>query len=88
VDYGRGTARLGDVNDRVYVVQPSAGIEINVFRWFRLGLEGGYRFVSDSNIPELSNQQLSGAFGQASLRFGFSWGRFHKKDSGKKTTND
>ncbi len=59
--------------DNVFVVQPAAGVEFNVFRWFHLGLQGGYRFVTDSSLPGLSDEQLSGAFGQISLKFGWSW---------------
>jgi hypothetical protein len=78
VDAGRGKVKLaGEGEDHVFVIQPSAGVEINIFRWFHLGLEGGYRFVTDSNLS-LSDQQLSGAFGQASLKFGFSWGRYRR----------
>ncbi|MBK6931591.1 MAG: hypothetical protein IPH12_12300 [Saprospirales bacterium] len=78
VDAGRGKVKLaGEGEDHVFVIQPSAGVEINFFRWFHLGLEGGYRFVTDSNLS-LSDQQLSGAFGQASLKFGFSWGRYRR----------
>jgi hypothetical protein len=79
VEVGRGKTTLGDVTDRVLVVQPSAGLEINVFRWFHLGLDGGYRFVGDNSIAALSDQALSGWYAQASLKFGFSWGRYHKK---------
>ncbi|MBU6340295.1 MAG: hypothetical protein KGS48_02265 [Bacteroidetes bacterium] len=87
VDFGRGKMRLGDVNDRVVLIQPAVGVEINVFRWFRLGLEGGYRFVQDSDIPEISDNNLSGPFGQASLRFGFSWGRYHKRNDLRSKTS-
>ena len=55
-----------------------AGVEINIFRWLHLGLEGGYRFVTSSDIS-LSDRQLSNAFGQATLKFGFSWGRYRKQ---------
>ena len=85
VDLGGGKVHLGDVNDRIFVVQPTAGLEINVFRWFHIGLDGGYRFVNDSSLPSLSDQQLSGWFGQATLKFGYSWGRYHKKTSSNKT---
>ena len=84
VDFGRGRVELGDEKDRIFVVQPTAGLEINVFRWFHIGLDGGYRFVKDSSIPTLSDEALSGWFGQASLKFGFSWGRYHKKKSESK----
>ena len=80
LDAGRGKVKLLDegIDDRVFVIQPSAGIEINVLRWFHLGLEGGYRFVTDSDLPNFSDRELSGAYGQVSLKFGFSWGRFRK----------
>lgn len=81
VDFGGGKVKFGDVNDRIFVVQPTAGVEINVLRWFHIGLDGGYRFVNDSSVPGLSDQELSGWFGQASLKFGFSWGRYYKKKS-------
>lgn len=67
--------------DKVFVVQPALGVEINVFRWFHLGLSGGYRFVTDSTLPGLNDKDLSGAFGQASLKFGWSWGRSHTRRS-------
>lgn len=83
-EIGRGRVELGDTKDRILVMQPSAGVEINVFRWFHLGLDGGYRFVNDSSIPALSNESLSGWYGQATLKFGISWGRYHKKKAAGK----
>jgi hypothetical protein len=80
VDLARGRARLGSDVDRIFVAQPSAGIEINVFRWLHIAVEGGYRFISGSQIEDLSNSQLSGPFGQATLRFGWSWGRANRRD--------
>jgi hypothetical protein len=85
VDLGRGRIRSNGSVDRVLVAQPSAGVEINIFRWLHLNLEGGYRFVGDSNLEGLDNTALSGGFGQAALRFGWSWGRH--KDCHKKTTH-
>ncbi|MFN0035594.1 MAG: hypothetical protein ACKVUS_11040 [Saprospiraceae bacterium] len=87
VELGRGKVKFGGQDDRIFVVQPSAGVEINVFRWFHVGLDGGYRFVSDSKFPNLSDEALSGWFGQASLKFGFSWGRYHKKGKDSKPKN-
>lgn len=79
--FGRGKVNLAGAEDRVFVMQPSAGVEINVFRWFRLGLEGGYRFVNNVDIASVEHSQINGPYGQASLKFGFSWGRFHKRKS-------
>ena len=38
--------------------------------FFRLDFGGGYRFVWDVDIPELSNGDLSQFFGQIVLKFG------------------
>lgn len=72
---GGGQVKVDDEgSDKIFVVQPGAGLEVNVFRWFRLGLEGGYRFVSDSRFDPPGNQDLSGFFGELKFRFGWSWG--------------
>lgn len=85
VDIGRGRAKLaGEGNDDMFLIQPTAGVELNVFRWFRIGLEGGYRFVRNADYISLSNEDLSGPVGQASLKFGFSWGRHHKRPDYKR----
>lgn len=72
-----GTARVtlnnGD-RDRVFAVTPAAGLELNLFRWFRLGMEGGYRLVSTPDLPPLDGTKLSSPFLQLNLRFGYSWG--------------
>lgn len=59
--------------DRVWTVVPAAGVELNVVRWFRLGMEAGYRFASDVETPGLSDADISGGFGTLRLRFGWSW---------------
>jgi len=73
--FAGGKANVRGDEDRVLVVQPSLGLEMNVFQWFRLGLDGGYRFVSNSDLPETSNQDLSAFYGEFTLKFGWSWGR-------------
>lgn len=72
---GRGRLNVnGNDDDRVFVLQPSVGVEVNVFRWFRMGLEGGYRFVDGIDYPSVSNEDIAGPFAQLDLRFGISWG--------------
>lgn len=79
-EIGTGRAKLaGEGEDKVLVMQPSAGLEINIFRWFRLGVEGGYRFVQSSDLVGITAEQMSGPYGQATLKFGLSWGRYHKR---------
>lgn len=73
---GRATAELsGEGTDRVLSIQPSASMELNVLRWFRISLDGGYRFVSGSDFANVSDKTLSGAFVGLRLKFGWSWGR-------------
>jgi hypothetical protein len=58
----------------IFVVQPAAGVEINVLRWFRVGLHGGYRLVmEDQNLN--TDPTFSGGYGSVSFKFGWSWGR-------------
>jgi hypothetical protein len=89
VQAGQGNVWFTENNkDKIFVIQPSAGVELNVFRWFHVGLDGGYRFTTNAGPIGLTDSQLSGAFGQLSLRFGYSWssmrGRSKKNtDSGR-----
>lgn len=87
VDFGPGRLWLGADEDRVFVVQPSVGLEVNIFRWLRLGVDGGYRFLTDSSIAGLDDNKLSGAFGQASIKFGYSWGGGRSKKSQDRNKN-
>jgi len=56
-------------------IQPSLGLEVNVFRWLRLSLDGGYRIISGSQLNTVSDKDLSGAFIGLRAKFGWSWGR-------------
>ena len=70
---GSGRARLNNGEyDRVFVVQPSLGLELNATEWCRIGVDGGYRFVTDDDLG-IKTSDLDSYFIQASLRFGFSW---------------
>lgn len=81
----RGSVLLGFGNyeldnrddDRIVVIQPMVGVDINVFQWFRIGLEGGYQVTSgvSSAVPDFGNDALSGLLGSIRLQFGYSWGR-------------
>ncbi|MFT5166684.1 MAG: hypothetical protein ACI8P3_001916 [Saprospiraceae bacterium] len=62
--------------DRLFVLQPGAGVEINVFKWWHIDILGGYRIVKGTDISALSDSDLSAPFGEIKLRFGISWGWF------------
>lgn len=72
---GGGKATVEGIDDDpVYVLKPSAGVELNATQWFRVGLEAGYRFVTYDDIPEYSSSDFSSPFVNIALRFGLSWG--------------
>lgn len=79
VDFGPGRTRINnELRRNNFVVQPAAGLEINVFRWLRLNMEGGYRFVRAKGIDiGVSDCELSGPYAQATARFGLSWGKHY-----------
>ncbi len=72
---GTGKAQFNGLDDKAWVVQPAIGGEVNVLRWFRIGASGGYRYVNGSDLIGLSDENLSGFFGEIKLKFGFSWGK-------------
>ncbi len=72
---GNGNVNIQDFGrDRVLVVQPSAGVEVNIFQWFRVGLEGGYRAVTNVDYDGIRDSELSNAYGAIKFKFGWSWG--------------
>ncbi|NNF35348.1 MAG: hypothetical protein HKN68_14650 [Saprospiraceae bacterium] len=72
---GGGRLKIeNEANDKVMVIQPSVGVEINIVRWFRLGLDGGYRFTTNVDTPNFSDSDLSSFFMGVRLKFGWSWG--------------
>lgn len=74
---GPGQMKFDDKKDQLFVVQPAVGLEINLFQWMRLSLDGGYRKVSGVQSDLITNEELTNFFGTASLRFGWSWKKNH-----------
>lgn len=70
---GRVKSPESGERDRVFVLQPSAGVELNIFQAMRLGIEGGYRAVGNVNLGDIRSEDVSGFFLQIEMRFGFSW---------------
>jgi hypothetical protein len=63
------------VKETFFTIQPALGIELNIFKWIKLGLQGGYRFAMDVDTDRISDNDLSEPFGSISLNFGLIWGR-------------
>lgn len=71
---GPGRVNLEGVgDDRMLVGQAMLGIELNLFQWFRLGIDGGYQFVNGIDLGNITDKDVSGAMVQIEARFGFSW---------------
>lgn len=82
-----GTSRIGwgsvniDVNDnnleyedldKIFVVTPEIGIELNVTKWFRVGATAGYRFVDGvDKSTGLSDDDFRGTVATLAIRFGW-----------------
>jgi hypothetical protein len=52
------------------VVEPGLEVEINVTRFFKIGLGASYRLVRQSDLITVSDKDLSGFSGGLSLKFG------------------
>ncbi|MEP7267800.1 MAG: hypothetical protein ABI844_09255 [Saprospiraceae bacterium] len=62
--------------DRILVVQPSLGAELNLLRWCHASVHGGYRFVNDVDLAKYTDADFSSFYGELVLKFGISWGRW------------
>jgi hypothetical protein len=58
------------LNDAFFVAEPSVSAELNVAKWCRVTLGGGYRFVSGVELPGLSNSDISGPSARLMVKFG------------------
>lgn len=73
---GSGKAQIrGDgpaqASDRIYVVTPEVGIEINLTKFMRLALTGGYRVTTGvSKLNGFDNNDFSSPVGALTFRFG------------------
>ena len=73
---GSSRLEIADVgSDRVFVAQPMVGIEMNIVRFFKIGVEGGYRYFNNVDLPGFNDKDFSGPVVGLKLKFGWSWGR-------------
>lgn len=64
--------------DKVFVVTPEIGVELNVTRWFRIGATGGYRILRGANENlGYTDSDFEGAVGTLTFRFGW-FGNYRK----------
>jgi len=58
-------------SDRVFVMTPELGFEVNLTSFMRIAITGGYRVVNGvSKIPGLDNNDFSSPIGGITFRFG------------------
>lgn len=61
-----------DRNDEIFVLTPELGLELNVFKWFRVAGTAGYRYVNGTNGGIIyKDEDFSGFVSTLSLRFGW-----------------
>ncbi len=61
-----------DRNDDVFVLTPELGLELNIFKWFRLAGTAGYRWVNGTSAATIYNDEdFSGFVSTVSFRFGW-----------------
>ena len=69
-EYRQGGGTQLTSSSAVFVVEPGAGIALNVSKKLRLSLTGSYRFVNGIDLSGLSNGDLGGPAAALSLDFG------------------
>lgn len=57
-------------NTIFFVVEPGIEIELNISNYFRLGFGATYRYITGTELANLNDEDVSGAAGMISLRFG------------------
>ncbi len=72
---GWGNARIenefNSISDRIFVMTPEIGAEVNLYRFLRLAATFGFRWTNGvSKLPGLNNSDFSSPVGVLSLRIG------------------
>ncbi len=57
-------------SDAFFVLEPGAYAELNIAKWFRIGVGASYRYVNGVELQGLSNDDLSGISGNLLFKFG------------------
>ncbi|MTI39177.1 hypothetical protein [Fulvivirga lutimaris] len=59
-----------DESSAFAVIEPGIEIELNVTKFFKIGMGASYRYVTNSSLVNMSDDDLSGYSGSFSLKFG------------------
>jgi len=60
----------GDATDEFFVFEPQLSVQINLMRWMRLGLQGGYRITSGVGRLGYTESDINGFTLGGTLQFG------------------
>ncbi len=69
-NYGNDHSPVDYSEDPVFVVEPGIDAELNIHKNFRIGIGVYYRFVSNVEYADLTNNDLSGFSAQLTFKFG------------------
>ncbi|MEZ5038958.1 MAG: hypothetical protein R2828_03675 [Saprospiraceae bacterium] len=82
IGWGAVNVELNDPNlrytdlDKIFVVTPEIGLELNITRWFRVAGTAGYRWVDGTNETRgYTNEDFSGGIATVTFRFGWFGGK-------------
>ncbi|MEP2773965.1 MAG: hypothetical protein ABJH05_17555 [Fulvivirga sp.] len=59
-----------DESSAFFVVEPGIELEVNITKFFRLGIGGSYRFIKQSDLENFTDNELSNYSGNISMKFG------------------
>jgi len=75
--FGGGTLRLLEHNptmtinnDKIFMVEPSLNIDVNINSWVRIGVGASYRYSIGLDIAGMSSSDINGFSGLITFKFG------------------
>ncbi|NJO01938.1 MAG: hypothetical protein HC880_09820 [Bacteroidia bacterium] len=60
-----------DIEDQVFVFTPELAAELNVTRFFKVSVGGGYRLVSNVDLHSFKSRDFASPVGTLTLKFGW-----------------
>ncbi|MBN1997519.1 hypothetical protein JW935_08210 [candidate division KSB1 bacterium] len=57
-------------NSKFFVIEPGVNAELNVSSWMRVGIGAGYRIIFGTDLPDLTDEDMSGISAALTLKFG------------------
>jgi len=55
----------------MFALEPDVALEVNIAHWIRVGIDGSYRYMPDSGIPDLSASKMGGPAAGVFVAFGW-----------------